>query len=389
MDSDRRAALLSVYRDGLLLDTLPFWTENAPDDRHGGFYTALARDGSVADTDKSVWHQGRFGWLYGTLYSGVEPRDEWLRLSRSAVDFLEKFCFDEDGRMFFIVTEDGRPLRKRRYAYSEAFACMAYAAYGRSANSDEHKRKAVDLFHQFRRLVTTEGLLPPKVIPETRRMKGLGPLMITINLAQVLRTSCQFQDADAIIDECIAEIRRDFIKPELRAVMESVAPDGSILDHFDGRTLNPGHAIEAAWFILHEAMIRNGEQHLHTGLQMLDWMWERGWDREFGGLLYFVDLHGGEVQEYWHDMKFWWPHNEAIIAALLAHRLTGDARYEEMHSQVHDWAYAHFPDPEHGDWFGYLHRDGTVSSTLKGNMWKGAFHLGRMQLYCWKLLEAW
>jgi N-acylglucosamine 2-epimerase len=49
---------------------------------------------------------------------------------------------------------------------------------------------------------------------------------------------------------------------------------------------------------------------------------------------------------------------------------------------VHEWAYAHFPDREHGEWFGYLHRDGTVSTRLKGNVWKGPFHLPRMQWYC-------
>jgi N-acylglucosamine 2-epimerase len=49
---------------------------------------------------------------------------------------------------------------------------------------------------------------------------------------------------------------------------------------------------------------------------------------------------------------------------------------------VHDWAYAHFPDPVHGEWFGYLHRDGTISTRLKGSLWKGPFHLGRMQWYC-------
>ena len=115
-------------------------------------------------------------------------------------------------------------------------------------------------------------------------------------------------------------------------------------------------------------------------------MWRRGWDAEYGGLLYFVDVNGLPVQEYWHDMKFWWPHNEAIIATLMAYQLTGDAKYARWHQQVHDWAYQHFADPEHGEWYGYLHRDGRISVPLKGNLWKGPFHLPRMQLVCWMLL---
>ena len=46
-----------------------------------------------------------------------------------------------------------------------------------------------------------------------------------------------------------------------------------------------------------------------------------------------------------------------------------------------------FADEEHGEWYGYLHRDGRVSVPLKGNLWKGPFHLPRMQLVCWKLIE--
>ena len=121
---------------------------------------------------------------------------------------------------------------------------------------------------------------------------------------------------------------------------------------------------------------------------MLDWMWARGWDQEFGGFLYFTDVHGKPVQEYWHDMKFWWPHNEAEIATLLAFHLTGDAKYAERHRQVRAYGLRTFHDPEFGEWFGYVHRDGRISSPLKGNLWKSPFHLPRMQLYCWNLLNS-
>ena len=156
----------------------------------------------------------------------------------------------------------------------------------------------------------------------------------------------------------------------------------------DARQLNPGHAIEAAWFILHEAKLRGNDARLRRiGLTILDWMWARGWDPEHGGIHYNTDVRGLPVQEYWHPMKFWWPHNEAVIATLLAWQLSGDAKYLEWHRLVHDWSYAHFPDAEHGEWYGYLDRAGTPTSLQKGGTYKGPFHLPRMQWYCWKLLE--
>jgi len=388
MTMERNKKLITVYRDGLLEDVLPFWIKHSVDFEYGGFMTGIDRDGSVIDTDKGMWQQGRFSWLLATLYNTVEQRTEWLDLARHGIEFIKTHGFDADGRMFFQVTRDGRPLRKRRYVFSEAFAAMAFAAYAKATGNDEAARQARTLFQQFVRYTTTPGLLEPKGIPGTRPSKSIGYPMISINLAQTMRETLGDPVYDEVIDRNIEEIRRDFMKPELEVVMETVGPAGEILDCFDGRTLTPGHAIEAAWFILHEARHRGNDVELvDTGTMILDWMWKRGWDESYGGIIYFRDLKDLPVQEYWHDMKFWWPQNETIIATLLAYTITGDRKYAEWHRQVHDWAYTHFPDLENGEWFGYLHRDGRISVRLKGNLWKGPFHIPRMQWYCWKLLE--
>ncbi len=227
----------------------------------------------------------------------------------------------------------------------------------------------------------------PAKFTDVRPTRGLGFPMITIATAQQLRESIGLSDADHWIDESIGAIRQFHLKPEIECVMETVGIDGQIIDHFDGRTLNPGHAIEGAWFIMWEGMHRDDQSLIDTGCQMLDWMWARGWDQKYGGMLYFTDVYGHPVQEYWHDMKFWWPQNETIIATLLAHHLTGDAKYALWHGLSHDWAYQHFADPVHGEWFGYLDRTGRVTSTLKGNLWKGPFHFPRMQLVCSQILS--
>lgn len=381
-------ALLPRYRDGLLKDTLPFWLEHGLDPVHGGVYTGLGRDGELIDTDKSVWAQGRCAWMLATLYSTVEARPEWLAGALSCLQFLEDHAFDTDGRMFFLVTADGKPLRKRRYAYSEAFASIAYAACSKATGIAAYGLRAQELFDQFVEVSLAPGTSPPKVDQTTRPSKGIGPLMIGINTAQELRKTTGFEGASAQIDGWIEEIRRDFCKPELGAVMEVVAPDGSLIDHFDGRLLNPGHALEAAWFFLEEARHRGGDAKLVAlGVQIIDWMWERGWDETHGGLYSFRDLHGRPVQTVEHDMKYWWPHNEACIATLLAAQATGEERFALRHRLVHDWAHEHFADPEHGEWFGYLHRDGTPSTKLKGNHWKGPFHVPRMQWKCWQALD--
>ena len=404
MTPDRLNALLGIYRGGLLDDTLPFWIPRAIDREYGGYLTALDQDGSLLQSDKSVWVQGRFAWLLSTLFDTIERRAEWLDLSRHGIDFINRYCFDADGRMFFSVTRDGRPLRKRRYLFSEAFAIIALAAFGRASGDERSKRQALDLFRLLLKYNRESGLLEPKVIPSTRRMKGLAMPMILIVTAQELRKSVDDPICNLVIDECIDEIERDFLEPNLQCVLENVGPNGEFIETFEGRMVCPGHAIEAGWFILEEARQRFAREEArerfarreeevphrgeHTsrlielGRQIIRWSLAKGWDDQYGGLLYFRDARGLPSAEYAHDMKLWWPHNEAIIATLLAWQLTGDDEYARWHERVHDWAYAHFPDRAHGEWFGYLHRDGSVSTRLKGNVWKGPFHLPRMQWYC-------
>ena len=385
MNAERLSQLASIYRQGLLDDTLPFWINHAIDREHGGYLTSLNRDGTVIDTDKGIWQQGRFAWLLSHLYNTLERRPEWLELAHSGVDFLRRFGADTDGRYWFQVTREGHPLRKRRYLYSECFAIMAYAEYARAAQDDRAASDAIALYRRYRTTLTSPGALPAR-FTHTRPLKSIGLPMIEIGVCQVLRAALGFAEADAAIDAAIDEIARDFVKDELAVVMETVQLNGQISDHFDGRTLNPGHAIEAAWFIMREGMLRNRVDYQQLGCRMLEWMWQRGWDDEYGGIMYFRDVKGLPVSEYWTDMKFWWSHNETIIATLMAWCITGESQYAKWHQAVHDWAYRHFPDPEHGEWFGYLHRDGRVSVPLKGNHWKGAFHLPRMQWVCSQLI---
>ena len=380
-------SLRKFYTNQLLNDTVPFWFPRSIDTEHGGFLFMRDADGSLIDDDKAVWIQGRATWLLSTLYNTIEKKPEWLEAARIGYEFLNAHCFDTDGQMFFHVTREGKPIRKRRYYFSETFYVIAAAAYAKASGDEQAAANARKVFGRCIDYATKPGLLQPK-FTGTRPAKGIGVPMIMINTAQQLRETIGDERCDPWIEKWINEIKTDFVKHDIRCVMEQVAPDGSIIDHIDGRTLNPGHAIEGAWFILHEARYRNNKtEWIELGCQMLDYMWERGWDEKFGGILYFRDVYGKPVQEYWQDMKFWWPHNEVIIATLLAYLMTSNEKYAQWHKMVHDYSYAHFHDKLYGEWYGYLHRDGTIAQTAKGNLFKGPFHLPRQEWYCQKILS--
>lgn len=390
-------ALKAEYKERLLTKILPFWLDHGLDRLHGGMYTGLDRDGSLLESDKSIWFQGRALWTYATAYLEAEKNPAYLEACESLVSFIEKYATDpKDGRMYFRVTADGKPVVKRlRYFFSETFAIVGFAAFSRATEDQKKKKeyaqKAFDLFKKVDGYRNSKDIFIPKFDPENAPSRGFGVPMIMLNTVQELRKACPEHAVylNAYIDVLLKEIKTYFIRPDLQLVLEQCAPNGDLQkDHFEGRLLNPGHAIEGSWFIMNEARYRNNDRELAAlGVQMLDWMWKIGWDEQYGGIIYFRDALGKSSTEYWHDMKFWWPQNEAAIANLMAYTLTKEQKYADNFTKVHEYVHSKFADDEYGEWYGYFHRDGTLSTPLKGNMYKGPFHIPRMYLVCSHLLS--
>ena len=374
------------YKEDLLGNILPFWLEHGLDKVNGGIYTCLTRTGELMDSTKSVWFQGRFAFTCCFAYNHVEKRQEYLDAAKLTLDFIEQHCFDTDGRMYFEVAADGTPLRKRRYIFSESFAAIAMAEYSKATGDHTYAEKARALFKDMRRFLTTPGLLPPKYEP-TVQTQGHSITMIMINVASCIRKVIADAELDRQIDESLHALKTCFIHPEFKALLETVGPNGEFVDTLNGRVINPGHCIETAWFLFDVATERGDKELTRLALTVLDWSWEWGWDKEYGGIINFRDCKNFPPQDYSQDMKFWWPQTEAIIANLYAFKLTGEEKYLKRHKQVSDWTYAHFPDAEYGEWYGYLHRDGSVAQTAKGNIFKGPFHIPRMMTKAYMLCQ--
>jgi len=360
-----------------------FWLKNGMDEKHGGVYTCLDRTGKIYSTDKSVWMQGRCGWMFAYLCANYGVKEEWLAASKSCLDFMEKYCINHEagGRMYFTVTEDGQPLRQRRYYYSEAFYASANAEYyGVTGDKEclERARRAYNLYWDLAHGAEDPVGMGPK---STRKGRSFGLPMIILNVIGILlRVDPEHKEEyEQRAQQCVDEIFQYHVKPEMKCLLETVDVDGTPRLHYtDGRTINPGHDIEGVWFILEHAK-RTGQTDLvPKAAQIFDWAMEAGWDKEYGGLLYFVDCLGLPPEAYEHDMKLWWPHNEILIASMMLYRDTGDEQYLDWFYTTAQYAEEHFCDPEYGEWYGYLRRDGlpTMPST-KGSTFKGPFHLPR------------
>lgn len=375
------------YKTDLTKNIMPFWMEHGWDKVNGGVYTCVDRDGSLIDTTKSVWFQGRFAFICAYAYNNVEKNPMWLEAAKSTLDFIEKHCFDENGRMYFSVTAEGKPLRMRRYVFSETFAAIAMSEYALATGEQKYAERALQIFKDTQRFLATPGILAPK-FEESVQLQSHSIIMILINVASCIRKVINDPKLTEQIDESIAKLKKYFIHPEFKCLLETVGKNGEFVDTCMGRTINPGHCIETSWFILDVAKQRGWDKEItDMALQIFDWSWDWGWDKQYGGIINFRDCRNLPVQDYSQDMKFWWPQTETIIASLYAYLATGDDEYIYKHQRISEWTYAHFPDAEFGEWYGYLHRDGTVAQPAKGNLFKGPFHIPRMMIKAYSLCQ--
>ena len=387
-----REKYYGLFKNELFKSCVPFWLNNGVDTRFGGVKNCLDRTGKVYSTDKSVWMQGRTAYTFSHLCNQFGLNEEYLRFANSCLAFEKEYCIDkEDGRMYFTVTEEGKPLRKRRYWFSETFYIIANAEYYMATGDTEKLEEATKYYDFVYGMYQDPSKDPykitPKTISATRKLKGLSQPMILLNVSFVMRKAdpANYAKYTDIITGLIADIKA-FYKPALNAMLESVTVDGEYFSSAsEGRVVNPGHCIEASWFLLEEGLERGDNDLIDFAKHIFDISIERGWDKEYDGILYFKDVENNPVEAYEHDMKLWWPHNEAIIASLYLYSITGEEKYKEWFERITDYAFKHFSDPQFGEWFGYLRRDGKPTEPpCKGHTYKGAFHVMRM-LY--KVLE--
>lgn len=394
MDAVRIQELHKFYKDTLFNDVLPFWLKSdLIDKEYGGFITSVDREGKSYNDDKSVWFQGRCLWTFSKLCNVYGVNEEWANAADSGAKFIKEHCIDTDGRMFFTVTREGKPLRKRRYFFSESFLVVGFAEYYLLRKREEDLALAVKYFDLMWNIYCDPTNDPFKITPkenaEVRSLHSNANPMVLVSSAQTLRRiTGNTEYYDKIIEKIIADMMNLHYKEDLKCVLETVYTDGSILNNPVGRTINPGHSIENSWFLMNMAMQTGDEKLLKKALNMLDWSLDIGWDNEHGGIYYFRDVYGRPCEQLEHDMKLWWVHNEALIATMVAGYLTKDEKYTAWYEKLHSYVFSHFSDKEYGEWYGYLHRDGTVSHEQKGSLWKGPYHLLRCLILCEQILGA-
>ena len=375
-----------LYKESLFNNVIPFWEKHSLDTKFGGYYTCLDRKGAIYDTDKFIWLQGRQAWMFSYLYNNVEQKEEWLKIAKLGVDFLIQHGMDANGNFYFSTTREGTPLVQAYNIFSDCFAAMAFGQYAKATGDKEIQELAKKTY--FNILDRKDN---PKGIYEkgmgTRSLKSFSLPMILSNLVLELEEVLPEQEVEKTIDFSVNEVMNVFLQKDNGLIYEFLNHDGSQNDSFEGRLINPGHGLEAMWFMMDIAVRRNDKDLIKKATDTILNILDFGWDKKHGGIFYFLDVKGHPPQQLEWDQKLWWVHLEALVALSKAYYHTKNPEILEWYVKVHEYTWNHFPDKEYGEWFGYLNRQGEPHLQLKGGKWKGCFHVPRGLYQCWRTFE--
>ena len=380
--------LAQQYKSELLDRVMPFWMEKSIDKEFGGYFTCLERDGEVFDTDKFIWLQGREVWMLSTLYNKVEKRQEWLDAAIQGAEFLKKYGHDGNLNWYFALDREGNPLVEPYNIFSYTFAVIAFGQLSIATGNQEYAEIAKKTFD----IVLSKQNNPKgkwcKAARGARALKSFALPMILCNVALEIESLLDKEFLDKTIETCVHEVMDVFYRPELGLIVEHLGTDNEMVDCMDGRLLNPGHAIEAMWFIMDLGKRLGDNALIEKAVKIALAEVEYGWDKEYEGIFYFMDRLNRPMQQLEWDQKLWWVHLESAICMIKGYQLTGNEKCLDWFLKLHDYMWTHFKDQEYPEWYGYLNRRGEVLLTLKGGKWKGCFHVPRGLYQIWQILET-
>jgi N-acylglucosamine 2-epimerase len=381
------AELHNQYRSELLDRTIPFWLKHGIDWQNGGICTCISDEGQILSGDKYVWSQLRAIWTFSALYNRIERKPEYLDVATHIFDFIKRYGRNDRGEWYFCLDQNGKPLFDQATSiYCGGFAIYGFTELARATGDQEAVDLACQTYANVQPRLARPGSYQTHPLPIPTGAKAHGISMI---FSSAFGELGDYLGDHAVINASLEhahQVMDVFLRPERQRLYEFVHLDGSLMESPPGHAVNPGHAIEAMWFMVHIYQRQNDQARIRHAIEAIKWHLELGWDKESGGIFLARDAEGSVWADKW-DTKIWWPHTEAIYALLLAYSLSRQDWCLEWFQRVHDYSFSHFPVPQYGEWIQNLDRQGNQLNSTIALPVKDPFHLSRALINSIRVLQ--
>jgi N-acylglucosamine 2-epimerase len=378
-----------------------FFMRHGIDFERGGFMCSLDHDGTLVDTNKFHWFQGRGIWVFSHLYLNFEKNPRYLEAARKTCDFMLRYFPQDKEKMRWatIVAKDGAVVKDYE---NDPFGCYfgieGMFELAAAAGDEKLFSEALDLYLRHYRFVRAPEALFMTYPPGTR---GFNMEMADLEIAtQVLRRK-DIPEVRRIADECLATIMDRFYDPEIKLYNEVLDKDLNRIPA-ERNQGNPGHGVEVMWMVMDEADRRRDAALFGRAKDRVLDLLEIGWDHVYGGVVFGVNVGQGcyewpvvqpagmtvefrERGEYSY-VKSQWSVSEVLIASLMAFEQGRDewaARYFSQAKAVNDQKLSLRP---HGFPLHLLFTDRGFTYQPH-TMRKDNYHYMRAAMHCLEMLD--
>lgn len=370
--------LLKLYENTLLDNVVPFWIRNGIDDEYGGIFNCIRDDGTIINTDKYIWSQGRALWTFSALYNRINKKKEWLEIATKLKNFLIlSDAVDQEGAWSFAVSREGKRIIPPQSIYADAFAILGLIEFSKISKNEDAMQIALKSYQRVKPLLNDHSSLPtePNRIPTGYEHHGPKMIysLIAYEVGALFNDQSILKEAYQLADQVMDHHYDD----KTGLVREFITYEKKIINNDVGMTIVPGHAIESMWFFAHIYQYWNEPEKVKKVLRIIKNHLEFGWDRQFGGVFLAKRIDGGKAVWWNPEAKVWWVFTECMYALILAHEILGEEWCMNWYWKIHDYAFKHFPDKKHGEWTQNLNRKGEIIDVVTSLKVKDFFHLPR------------
>jgi N-acylglucosamine 2-epimerase len=387
LDKNNILEKYNFCKNHLLNEIMPFWEERTYDKKWGGYLTCFDRKGDITDTNKYIWFQGRQLWMFSALYNQFHEK-KWLDLAAHGRKYLVEEAYAKDGRWNYQLDQKGNVTEGTISIFTDLFVLSGLAEFAIAADSDID----IDLISRAYKKIEENVYNPDfKDIYHNTwspKYKRHSVYMITMIVAPIVGKLLGDDRTRPLIDHCLENILYLFAKDEHEALFESIGKKGEYIDESEGHIIYPGHVFESCWACIQEGRRRKDKSIVDRAVQIVDWVYKKSVDNEYGGIYSYLDATSDEPEQLdwnketnmsWHDKNFW-VNAEAIAITSIVAMEKQSKKYFDNFNSILNWCYQKFYDHEYGEWYAELYRNGSIKLADKGTKWKAAYHVPRAML---------
>lgn len=369
--------LAQQYRDELTQHILPFWEKYAFDPQYGGVFEALDERGEIISTDKPVALQAQAVWAFASAHNRLGTHIGWLKRALQTAEFLLQKGRDAKGDWYPSLDRRGMPLGTPEGSLTGWYAVLGFGQLARATGDEKYAEVARKTFIKLLRKRETGLKKEQENLTGGRAFKSLEEFAL---IGHALLESEVYMDKKwyrKALESYVQEVSNDFYDKRTDILLENVTPEGHFWDCPAGRQLVPGRVFEVAGIMLDIADRIRNRRLLNQMLDLIELTLGAAWDESSGGFFYQMDIKSlSPLKPRWCH-KLAWVQLEALQTLLKAHLLSARPIFMETFEKTHAYAWEHFPDRTHGEWFGELTRDGEPFLRHKITAEKGLYPLVR------------